>query len=228
MPKALITGGSKGLGRALTLELAARGWDVIVTARTQADVDSVVAAGAPHVRAIAGSVRDEDHRARLTQLAAGSLDLLVNNASHLGHSPLVEVAAFSPDELHAVYDTNVVAPLALVGLLASALEQSGGTIVNVSSDAAVEAYEGWGPYGSSKAALDHASAILAKERPRLAVYAFDPGDMRTDMHQAAFPGEDISDRPEPESVVPALVDLIEGRHPSGRYAVGDLASVALR
>ena len=228
MPKALITGGSKGLGRALTLELATRAWDVIVTARTPADVDSVVTAGAPRVRAIVGSVRNEEHRTRLAELAGGSLDLLVNNASHLGPSPLAEVAEFSPDELHAVYDTNVVAPLALVGLLTPALERAGGTVVNVSSDAGVEAYETWGPYGSSKAALDHATAVLGKERPNLAVYAFDPGDMRTDMHQAAFPGEDISDRPAPESVVPALVSLIVSRPASGRYTIADLASVVGR
>lgn len=228
MPNALITGGSRGLGRALTLELAGRGWDVIITARTAADVDSVVAAGAPEVRAIAGTVRDEEHRARLAELAGGSLDLLVNNASHLGPSPLSEVAGFSPDELHAVYDTNVVAPLALVGLLMPALEHAGGTVVNVSSDAAVEAYEKWGPYGSSKAALDHASAVLAKERTNISVYAFDPGDMRTDMHQAAFPSEDISDRPTPESVVPALMRLIASDSASGRYTTADLTNAAAR
>ncbi len=227
MPKALITGGSKGLGRAVALELAARNWDVIVTARTRFDVDSVVAAGAPRVRALVGSVRDEEHRSKLAELAGDSLDLLVNNASHLGPSPLAEVAAFSPDELHAVYDTNVVAPLALVGLLMPALERAGGTVVNVSSDAAVEAFVTWGRYGSSKAAVVHGCAVLAKERPGVAVYAFDPGDMRTDMHQAAFPGEDISDRPAPESVVPALMNLITSRYASGRYTVADLASVSL-
>ena len=224
MPTALITGGSRGLGRALTLELSAQGWDVITTARTAADIDSVVAAGAPRVTAIAGTVRDEAHRTRLAELAGDSLDLLVNNASYLGPSPLAEVAEFSPDELHAVYDTNVVAPLALAALLMPALERVGGTVVNVSSDAAVEVYEGWGPYGSSKAALDHASAVLAKERPTVAVYTFDPGDMRTEMHQAAFPGEDISDRPSPESVVPALMRLISGDSASDRYTIADLAS----
>lgn len=228
MSKALITGGSRGLGRALALELAARGWDVIITARTAADVDSVVAAGAPHVRAIVGSVRDEEHRTRLAEVAGDSLDLLVNNASHLGPSPLAEVAELSPDELHAVYDTNVVSPLALVGLLMPALQRAEGTIVNVSSDAAVEAYESWGPYGSSKAALDHATAVLGKERPDIAAYAFDPGDMRTDMHQAAFPGEDISDRPTPESVVPILLDLVSSKPASGRYTINDLASVSPR
>jgi len=228
MPNALITGASRGLGRALALELAGRGWDVIITARTAADLDEVVEAGTPRVRAIAGTVRDAEHRARLAALAGSSLDLLVNNASHLGPSPLAQVTAFTPDELHAVYDTNVVAPLALVALVAPALHKAGGTVVNVSSDAAAEVYERWGPYGSSKAALDHASAVLAKERPDIAVYAFDPGDMRTAMHQAAFPGEDISDRQTPESVVPALMRLVEEDVVSGRYSVADFASAPAR
>ncbi len=222
MPTALITGGSQGLGRALAQALAEDGWDVVVTARTQGTLADVARAGSPGIRAIAGDVRDESHRARLTEAVGGRLGLLVNNASHLGPSPLLPIAAVSEAELHAVFDTNVVSPLALLGHLLPALRQGGGIVVNVSSDAAVEAYETWGPYGASKAALDHASAVLAREEPGLRVYAFDPGDMRTAMHQAAFPGEDISDRPLPETVVPVLRHLLSSGLPSGRYAAADV------
>lgn len=223
MSNALITGGSKGLGRALALSLAADGWDVLVTARTQHDLDEVVAAGSPRIHAIAGTMRDDAHRVRLAEAVGDRLDLLVNNASHLGPSPLLPIGSVGEDELHAVFDTNVVAPLALIGHVLPALRRAGGVVVNVSSDAAVEAYETWGPYGASKAALDHASAVLAAEEPGLSVYAFDPGDMRTDMHQAAFPGEDISDRPLPETVVPALRHLVASGLPSGRYVAADLS-----
>ncbi len=222
MPRALITGGSKGLGKALALSLAGDGWDVVVTARAQNTLDAVAREGSPRIRAIAGNMRDEAHRARLAEAAGTRLDLLVNNASHLGPSPLLPIGAVAADELHAVFDTNVVSPLALVALLLPAIRNGPGVVVNVSSDAAVEAYETWGPYGAAKAALDHASAVLAKEEPGLTVYAFDPGDMRTDMHQAAFPGEDISDRPRPETVVPVLRHLLSSGLPSGRYAVSDL------
>ncbi len=222
MPNALITGGSKGLGRALALALADDGWDVVITARTPGPLDEVARAVSPRIRAIAGDMRAESHRARLAAAVGQSLDLLVNNASHLGPSPLLPIGAVDAQELHAVFDTNVVAPLALVGLALPALRRDGGAVVNISSDAAVEAYETWGPYGASKAALDHASAVLAREEPGLQVYAFDPGDMRTDMHQAAFPGEDISDRPLPETVVPALQYLLSSGLPSGRYAAAEL------
>jgi len=222
MSNAMITGGSKGLGRALALALADDGWDVVITARTQRTLGDVAREGSPHIRAIAGNMRDESHRVRLADAVGPSLDLLVNNASHLGPSPLLPIGAFDEDELHAVFDTNVVSPLALLGHVLPALKQGDGVVINVSSDAAVEAYETWGPYGASKAALDHASAVLAREEPGLRVYAFDPGDMRTDLHKAAFPGEDISDRPLPETVVPVLRYLVSSGLLSGRYAASDL------
>lgn len=224
MATALITGGSKGLGRAVATALDRDGWNVLVTARHVADLRQAVAGtGIDYVE---GDMREDDHRRRLAATIGDELDLLINNASHLGPSPLLPVADVSADELHAVFDTNVVSPLALTGLVIPALQRRSGIIVNVSSDAAIEPYPGWGPYGASKAALDHASSIIAAECPGLAVYAFDPGDMRTDMHQAAFPGEDISDRPLPESVVPALLRLLAARPPSGRYVAGELLSEA--
>ncbi len=223
MPSALITGGSKGLGRALTLALADRDWDVLITARTQEAVEAVVKEGGHRVRGLVGNMREAAHRDRLAAEVGTRLDLLVNNASHLGPSPLLPVLAMDEDDLHAVFDTNVVSPLALIGLLGGALSAAEGVIVNISSDAAVEAYETWGPYGASKAALDHASSILAKEEPRLSVYAVDPGDMQTDMHQAAFSGEDISDRPTPETVVPSIIHLISSGLPSGRYVASQFA-----
>ncbi len=222
MPNALITGGSKGLGRALALALADDGWDVVITARTQHTLEDVAREGSPRIRAIAGNIRNDLHRVRLADAVGPSLDLLVNNASHLGASPLLPIGAVDNDELHAVFDTNVVSPLALLGHVLPALKRGNGVVINVSSDAAVETYETWGPYGASKAALDHASAVLAREEPGLRVYAFDPGDMRTDMHQAAFPDEDISDRPLPETVVPLLRYVVSSGLPSGRYAASDL------
>lgn len=219
--KALITGASRGLGRALALELATREWNVIVTGRDPATLRSV-ADTSPRITAVPGTIRSEEHRKGLVGVVGGSLDVLVNNASHLGPSPLLPITAFDEDDLHTVFDTNVVSPLSLIRHVAPALRAAGGVIVNVSSDAGVEAYERWGPYGASKAALDHASAILALEEPGLRTYAFDPGDMRTEMHQDAFPGEDISDRPLPESVVPTLVRLIESGLPSGRYVASDM------
>ncbi len=156
----------------------------------------------------------------------GRLDLLVNNASVLGPSPQPELADYPFDELARVYDVNVFAPLALVQLMLPLLAESAGTIVNVSSDAAVEAYPGWGGYGSAKAALDQLTAVLAVERPSLRAYSFDPGDMRTQLHQQAFPGEDISDRPAPETVVPALLRLVDERPASGRYRVRDSTAVS--
>lgn len=223
--KALITGGSRGLGRALAQELAARGWRVIITGRNAESLQEV-SAGSPRIATVVGNVRSEDHRKELAAVVGDSLNLLVNNASHLGPSPLRPLADVGEDELHAVFDTNVVSPLSLTGHLTPALSAAGGVIVNVSSDAAVETYENWGPYGASKAALDHASSILADERPDLRVYAFDPGDMRTAMHQAAFPGEDIEDRPLPETVVPGLLRLIESGLPSGRYVASQLEAHA--
>ena len=228
MPIALITGASRGLGRAAAHTLARRGWSLIVDARRAADLTGAMR-GLADVVAVPGDVTDPGHRARLAEVAsrAGRLDVLVNNASRLGPSPQPPLASYPLDELGRVYDTNVFAPLALVQLLAAPLTAAAGVVVNVSSDAATEAYPGWGGYGSAKAALDQITAVLAAEQPALRCYAFDPGDMRTDMHQQAFPGEDISDRPEPEAVVPALLRLLDERPPSGRYGASDLTVPAV-
>jgi len=228
MPIALITGASRGLGRAAARALARRGWSLIVDARRADDLAAAMR-GRADVVAVPGDVTDPGHRADLAAAAGrtGGLDVLVNNASRLGPSPQPLLRDYPLDELGRVYDTNVIAPLALIQLLVAPLAAAAGTIVNVSSDAAVEAYPGWGGYGSSKAALDQLTAILAAEEPSLRCYAFDPGDMRTDMHQQAFPGEDISDRPEPETVIPALLRLIDERPTSGRYRASDLAAPAV-
>ena len=178
----------------------------------------------PRVVALPGDVGDPDHRRALVDAAGGRIDLIVNNASVLGPSPQPPLADYPLDVLRHVYEVNVVAPLALVQLALPRLA-AGARILNVTSDAAVEPYEGWGGYGSSKAALDQLSAILAAERPELRVYAVDPGDMRTQLQQEAFPGEDISDRPPPETSVPGLVALVEGDLPSGRYLARELAEV---
>jgi NAD(P)-dependent dehydrogenase (short-subunit alcohol dehydrogenase family) len=227
-PTALITGASKGLGRALARALSERGWHLILDARSSAAL-SAVAADLPSVVAIRGDVSDAGHREALAAAvrAAGRLDLLVNNASDLGPSPLPALGRYPLEALRAVYETDVVAPLGLVQLLLPPLRAAGGVVLNISSDAAVEAYPGWGGYGSAKAALDQASAVLAVEEPDLRVYVVDPGDMRTDMHQAAFPGEDISDRPEPETVVPTLLRLLDARPASGRYRAADWAVTAV-
>ncbi len=226
---ALVTGASRGLGRALARTLAARGWTLILDARGEADLTAAVDELGTRVTAVAGDVSDPGHRSDLTAAAdrLGRLDLLVNNASVLGPSPQPGVATYPLGELRRVYEVNVFAPLCLTQLMLPLLTRTRGRIVNVSSDAAVEPYPGWGGYGSAKAALDQLSAVLAAERPELAVYRFDPGDMRTDLHQQAFPGEDISDRPEPETVVPALLRLVDGDLPSGRYRVADLAEPEL-
>ncbi len=227
-PVALVTGASRGLGRALSAELLWQGWRVVLDGRDGARLARAVAEmpRPEAATAIPGDVASPVHRARLAAAVreAGRLDLLVNNASALGPSPLPRLADLPLWELERVLAVNVVAPLALMQLLAGRLEEAGGAVVNVSSDAAVEAYEGWGGYGASKAALDQLSAVAATEHPGLRVYAFDPGDMATDMHQRAYPGEDISDRPAPESVVPALMRLVRGELPSGRYRAADLAA----
>jgi len=219
MPVAIVTGGSRGLGRALAEGLVARGWSVVADARTAADL-----VAGPGVVAVPGDVTDPAHRRALVDAARalGGLDLLVNNASVLGPSPQPGLADYPLDALRRVYEVNVVAPLALIQAALPLLRAGGGRIVNVTSDASVEPYDGWGGYGSSKAALDHLSAVLAVEEPGVRVWAVDPGDMRTRMHQEAFPGEDISDRPEPETVVPGLVALIESDRPSGRVRVADV------
>ncbi len=225
MPVALVTGASRGLGRALSIELVRRGWSVVVDARRAERLEDLVRDLPPgSVVVVPGDVTDATHRTEL--LAAvqrhGRLDLLVNNASSLGPSPMPHLRDYPLEQLVAVYETNVLAPLALIQLHHRLLVASGGTVVNVTSDAAVEAYEGWGGYGSAKAALDRVTAVLAAEEPALRAYAFDPGDMRTEMHQRAFPGEDISDRPAPETVVPALLTLVDERPASGRYRAGDV------
>lgn len=229
MPTALITGASRGLGRALAASLVGDGWHVIVDARgAEALTAATRAIERPPGRltAIAGDLTDPQHRFALAREVGDGLELLVNNASSLGPSPLPALAEYSISALRDVYDTNVIAPLALTQLVLRPLRENLGIVVNISSDAAVEAYEGWGGYGSSKAALDQWSAVLAAEEPRINVYSFDPGDMRTVMHQDAFQGEDISDRPEPEAVVPALRRLVSERPSSGRFRASDLASRA--
>jgi NAD(P)-dependent dehydrogenase (short-subunit alcohol dehydrogenase family) len=216
---ALITGASRGLGLALARSLAADGWKLVLDARTAADLDDAAAELAPSlVVAVAGDVASEEHRRALRRVVAdlGGVDAVVHNASRLGPSPQPTLDAYPLDVLRDVYAVNVFAPLRLTQLLLPHL-RPGGRIVFVTSDASIEAYEGWGGYGSSKAALDQIAAVLAAEHPEVRVYAVDPGDMNTRMHQEAFPGEDISDRPPPEASVPGLREILTGRLPSGRY-----------
>jgi NAD(P)-dependent dehydrogenase (short-subunit alcohol dehydrogenase family) len=231
MYTAVITGASRGLGRAVALSLAGRGASLVVDARGQRALsavrDELLEAGATSVVALQGSVADPAHRRGLVDAVGQGrvLDLLINNASTLGPSPQPSLRDYPLHEWARVHDVNVASPLALTQGLLSSLQK--GVVVNITSDAAVEAYEGWGGYGSSKAALDQWTAILAAEEPGVAVYSFDPGDMRTQMHQEAFPGEDISDRPEPETVVPALLRLLDERPASGRYQAAALLATAL-
>src|SRR5919205_967429 len=224
MPVGVLTGASRGLGLALARALTERGWRLVVDARDGAALERAVA-GLDGVVAIPGDVTDAEHRRALVEAAGKRIDLLVNNASLLGPSPQPALADYPLDELARVYDANVFAPLALVQLALPRLVP-GAAIVNVTSDAAVEPYEGWGGYGSSKAALEQLTPILAAEQPELRIYAVDPGDMRTRLHQEALPGEDISDRPPPEASVPGLLELIEGTRPSGRYRAHDFVEVA--
>lgn len=221
-PTALVTGGSKGLGRAFADALATRGWRLVVDARTPGSLSDDL----PGALVVPGDVADPNHRSALLVAvdSLGRLDLLVNNASDLGPSPLRALARYPLEALRTVYETNVLAPLALAQLLMPRLRATKGTVLNISSDAAVEPYPGWGGYGSAKAALDQLSAVLAAEEPDLQVYAVDPGDMRTDMHQAAYPGEDITDRPEASAVVPNLLRLLDARPRSGRYRAADWAT----
>ena len=226
MPTALITGASQGFGRALLTALAAQHWTCVVDARDARALHQATAA-LPGVRALPGDVTDPDHRADLMAATDGRVDLLVHNASTLGPSPLPRLTAYPLDALRRVFEVDVVAPLALTQTALPALQAAQApTVVVLSSDTAVEAYPGWGAYGSAKAALDHLAAVLAAEQPELRVYAFDPGDMRTAMHQAAFPGEDISDRAEPATVVPALLHLLAERPESGRYRAAELLTAA--
>ena len=217
---AIITGASRGLGLALARTLAEHGWTLIIDARTEEALESARAelSRSTRVIAIPGDVTDPEHREDLAEAAreAGGVDALVNNASILGPSPQPELLDYPLDVLEQVYHSNVISPLALIQALNNELKPQA-RIINVTSDAAVEPYEGWGGYGSSKAALAQLSNILGAENPDLRVYAVDPGDMRTRMHQEAFPGEDISDRPLPEESVPGLISLLSGDLPSGRY-----------
>ena len=225
-PTAIITGASRGLGRALADALADRGWSLVIDARDEDELEVVRSELAPRteVLAVAGDVADAWHRGRLMWLAGERIDLLVNNASTLGAAPLPALADYPLAELERALAVNVVAPLALIQLALPRMP-AGARIVNVTSDAAVEAYEGWGGYGATKAGLEQISNVLAAERPDLRVYAVDPGDMNTRMHQAAFPGEDISDRPSPRESVPGLLALVEGDVPSGRHRAAELAAV---
>jgi NAD(P)-dependent dehydrogenase (short-subunit alcohol dehydrogenase family) len=222
---AIVTGGSRGLGRALTEVLADAGWTIVIDGRDAAAVQEAAASIGGGVIAVPGDVTDPGHRRALVAAAvsAGGIDLLVNNASVLGPSPQPALAAYPLDVLRHVYEVNVVAPLALIQEALPAL-RPGARIVNVTSDASVEAYEGWGGYGSSKAALDQMTRVLAAEHPALRVWAVDPGDMRTQMHQEAFPGEDISDRPLPSAVVPALLGLVGSDRPSGRVRLSEVVA----
>ncbi len=220
MKNALITGASRGLGLALARQLAQNGWGLIIDARGKKALEQAreQLSAKTKVIAISGDITAESHRKKLLKAAQelGGLDLLVNNASLLGPSPQPQLLDYPLDVLEDVYRANVIAPLAIIQILQSALKPDA-CIINVTSDAGVEASNGWGGYGSSKAALEHLSHILAEENPSLRIYWVDPGDMRTQMQQEAFPDEDISDRPLPEESVPGLIALIEGNQPSGRY-----------
>jgi NAD(P)-dependent dehydrogenase (short-subunit alcohol dehydrogenase family) len=223
MPTAIITGASRGLGLALARALDERGWRLVVDAR---GADALEAATNELTNAVAlpGDVADPKHRSALVALAGPQIDLLVNNASILGPSPQPELADYPLDTLEQVYRVNTIAPLALTQLALPHIPD-GGVIINVTSDAGIEAYDGWGGYGSSKAGFEQWTAVLGVERPNLRIYAVDPGDMRTQMHQEAFPGEDISDRPLPEESVPAFLALLDGDLQSGRYRAHDLSPV---
>jgi NAD(P)-dependent dehydrogenase (short-subunit alcohol dehydrogenase family) len=223
---AIVTGASRGLGLALAQGLAAEGWSLVIDAR---DADALryaalcLPAGSA-VTALPGDIADPGHRAALCRAAddLGGPDLLINNAGTLGASPLPAIADYPVAELRAAFEINVLAPVALTQLLLPALRRRGGAVLNITSDAAVEPYAGWGGYGAAKAALEQASNVLAAEESVVRVWWVDPGDMRTRMHQEAFPAEDITDRPLPEAVLPAFKRLITQRLPSGRYRAADL------
>jgi NAD(P)-dependent dehydrogenase (short-subunit alcohol dehydrogenase family) len=225
MKNALITGASRGLGLALARDLGQKGWGLIIDARGKKALKQVgqVLSEKTKVIAIPGDITTEAHREKLAKAASelGGLDALINNASFLGPSPQPNLLDYPLDVLEQVYHTNVIAPLGVIQALRSVLKPDA-CIINVTSDAGVEAYGGWGGYGSSKAALEHLSHILAEENPAWRVYWVDPGDMRTQMQQEAFPDEDITDRPIPEESVPGLLALMEGAHPSGRYRAREI------
>jgi NAD(P)-dependent dehydrogenase (short-subunit alcohol dehydrogenase family) len=223
MPTAIITGASRGLGLALARALDERGWRLVLDARG-ADALDAAASELTNAVAVPGDVADPKHRGALIALAGPQIDLLVNNASILGPSPQPELAQYPIDVLEEVYRVNTIAPLALTQLALPHIPD-GGTIINVTSDAGIEAYDGWGGYGSSKAAFEQWTAVLGVERPHLRIYAVDPGDMRTQMHQEAFPDDDISDRPLPQESVPAFLALLDGQLQNGRYRAHDLSPI---
>ena len=236
MSTALITGASQGLGRALADALAARGWDLVLTARDPsrlADAEAALRAHGHEVVAVAGDIAEAAHRDLVVEVVQGlvegrvagppGLDLLVHNASTLGPVPLRPLRDLTVDDLAAVLAVNVLAPHALTRALLPSLEAASGAVIAISSDAGVDHYETWGGYGASKAALDHLTLTVGAETADVTAYALDPGDMRTAMQQAAFPGEDIGDRPLPEEVaVPAILALLDQRPPDGRYRAADL------
>jgi NAD(P)-dependent dehydrogenase (short-subunit alcohol dehydrogenase family) len=233
MSVAIVTGASRGLGEAVSTGLARSGWSLVVDGRDavtlNAAADRIRAAATPgaQVVTVVGDITDDGHRHDLTAAAfeLGGLDLVVNNAGTLGTSPLPSLADYPLDDLRIAFEVNVVAPLGVLqDALPLLLDAPHPRVLNVTSDAAVEAYEGWGGYGAGKAALEHLGAVLAAEFPALTVWSVDPGDLRTAMHQAAFPGEDISDRPEPSTVVPGFLELIGSDRPSGRYRAAELVS----
>jgi NAD(P)-dependent dehydrogenase (short-subunit alcohol dehydrogenase family) len=236
MSVAIVTGASRGLGEALATGLARTGWSLVVDGRDAATLSAAAeriraeARSGTQVVTVVGDITDEAHRRHLTAAAddLGGLDLVVNNAGTLGTSPLPSLGDYPLDDLRIAFEVNVVAPLGVVqDALPLLLDAAHPRVLNVTSDAAVEAYEGWGGYGAGKAALEHLGAVLAAEFPTLTVWSVDPGDLRTAMHQAAFPGQDISDRPEPSTVVPGFLELIGSDRPSGRYRAGELVSAGV-
>lgn len=228
MSTAIVTGASRGFGYELAAALARAGWNLVIDAREgtnlAAAAERLDSLGPGRVVFVVGDVSDRRHASHLVDAAVGlgAFELLINNASILGPSPQPALAEYPIDVLEEVFRVNVLAPIALSQVALPHLRGTRGTIANITSDAAVEPYEGWGGYGSSKAALEQASSILDAEEHEVTVYWFDPGDMRTQMHQEAFPGEDISDRPLPASRVPALIDLLESNLPGGRYTASTL------
>lgn len=228
-PVAIVTGASQGLGRALADQLSHDGWAVIADARDP-DMLRRITSDMPGVTAIPGDVTDEAHRHQLVAAGAalGGASLVVNSASALGAIPLPPLSSYPLDALRLTFATNVEAPLALIQGLLPQLREQGGRIINITSDAAIEPYPGWGGYGASKAALDQLTAVLAEEERGLLVYAFDPGELRTRMHAEALPEDDPAAVPVPESVVPALMQLVNGQLPSGRFRAVDLHTAALR